>query len=188
MYSMIPQNTSASMNCIQGFFFIVGGFYGFSPMLSWLVMENFRNQIIVLFLHKICSLYFITLAYAGEEQKWQSQYAQFALVMFRVRISCSEVDIEMTEAFRYSCLRCFVATDMSPLYTHWRAPSNPGTDKTFSHSSFLGCYAVFIGVTDFSKVVWSLGHWYLLLIQCSIQVHLNLKPGNILLSHLNKVC
>jgi hypothetical protein len=50
------------------FFFFVFGFFGFSPFLSWLVMENFRNQIVVLFLHKICSLYFITLAYAGGEQ------------------------------------------------------------------------------------------------------------------------
>jgi len=42
---MISQNMSASMNYMQ-FFFIVGGFFGFSPILSWLVMENFRNQII----------------------------------------------------------------------------------------------------------------------------------------------
>jgi hypothetical protein len=41
---------------------------GFNSGLKGL-MENFRNQIIVLFLHKICSSYFITLAYAGGEQK-----------------------------------------------------------------------------------------------------------------------
>jgi hypothetical protein len=57
------------MNLIQVFFFIVGGFYGFSQILSWLVMGNFGNQIIVLFVHKICSLYFITLAHAGGGQK-----------------------------------------------------------------------------------------------------------------------
>ena len=83
--------------------------------------------------------------------------------MFHMRISCSELDIEMTEAFRYFCLQCFVANDMSPFYTRSRAPLNLGTNKTFpsnnleppgsevlnsgsaKDSSLLGCYAVFIG-------------------------------------------
>jgi hypothetical protein len=85
--------------------------------------------------------------------------------MFRVRISCSEVDIEMTEAFGYFCLQCFVVTDMSPLCIRLRTPLNPGEGpiKLFpsnnletggsevldsgsaKDTSLLGCCAVFIG-------------------------------------------
>ena len=51
--------------------------------------------------------------------------------MFYVGISCSKMDIGTAETFRYFCFHCFVATDMSPLYTRSRAPLNPGTDETF---------------------------------------------------------